>query len=339
MPQLVYSEEQLLSEHDYARPHVVGSQLLQGGFDANGSYLPPRSRVRPLALAAWLEALRARGWDALAVDRVLVGAKPYPNQAQLALLLREGIEQPFWERLTITAQLEARGRYLAELQVPDFQKIVCEDIGQMGIGHLNKGILRAHGLDEGGEPEKGIGAHDVMWLAVRDLAFGPRDYPAPATPGILGVPQWAERGAWELPEVYERLILFMMNLLLVELRAGDEFELYQRILRDPGLFALRRRQADEAAELIGRIRKDEVLHVQSLRTCLGELRSVTFHCVDGGTERGTAIVDRLWSSVVHFLGVEQLKAEREQLREALTQQILAYPEGARILQAFEALRA
>ena len=48
----------------------------------------------------------------------------------------------------------------------------------MAIGHLDRGLLLAHGLDEGGESADGpdgeaIGGHDVMWFVARDLAFGP----------------------------------------------------------------------------------------------------------------------------------------------------------------------
>ena len=37
----VFTEEQILSEHDYARPHVEAGYRLHGGFDANDSYISP----------------------------------------------------------------------------------------------------------------------------------------------------------------------------------------------------------------------------------------------------------------------------------------------------------
>ena len=55
---------------------------------------------------------------------------------------------------------------LAEMKFPDLRNIVVEDISSMAIGHLNGGLLVAHGIDEGGEPDKGIGGHDVMWFVV-----------------------------------------------------------------------------------------------------------------------------------------------------------------------------
>ena len=47
-------------------------------------------------------------------------------------------------------------------------------------GHLNLGLLYAHGMDEGGDPEhpEAGGAHDAMWFAARDLVFG-KDGPDP----------------------------------------------------------------------------------------------------------------------------------------------------------------
>ena len=52
----VYTEAELMAECDYATPQVVGEHRLHGGFDADGRYLPPRSRFRPEAIAAWTRA-------------------------------------------------------------------------------------------------------------------------------------------------------------------------------------------------------------------------------------------------------------------------------------------
>ena len=60
MTKLVYSNEELMRSHDYARPHVAAGRRLHGGFDASGTYVPPRLAVREPAIAAWTEALRAR---------------------------------------------------------------------------------------------------------------------------------------------------------------------------------------------------------------------------------------------------------------------------------------
>ena len=61
MAQLVYEYDELLTDHDYTEPHVVAGRRLHGGFLADGTYQPPRTLVRELALDAWEEALRERG--------------------------------------------------------------------------------------------------------------------------------------------------------------------------------------------------------------------------------------------------------------------------------------
>ncbi len=172
MTQLVFSEKELLAEHDYARPQLVAGRRIHGGFAADGSYLPPRSLHRPRAIASWAEALRARGGEPLPADSSLLAGLRFPTSQQQKLLLREGLGQTFWNSLTITGKIEARGRVLADMTFPDFREVVREDVSQLAIGHLNKGLLCAHGIDEGGEPDRGIGGHDVMWFALRDLAFG-----------------------------------------------------------------------------------------------------------------------------------------------------------------------
>jgi hypothetical protein len=338
MVRLVYSEQEIMSDHDYARPHQAMGHRLHGGFDAGGRYIPPRTLVRVPAVEAWTEALRARGGDILAVDPSLESPERWPNEAQMKLLLREGVDQVLWDSFTTTGLLEARGRFIVDAAFPNLQDIVVEDISQMAIGHLSRGMLKAHGLDEGGDPVRGIGAHDVMWFVVRDLAFGPRDYPVPTPPEFLGRPEGRARLAPEIPAACEQTILFMMNLLLIEYGAESLFSFDQRLLLDPTLFAERREQADEAAEMIERIRADERVHVTSLRCDLGELRSVTFKKVDGGTIPGAEIVDRLWDVVVRFVRDEQPKLRREVQRPLIERTIREHPKGGeRVLAAFRAL--
>ena len=338
MAKLVYTEQEIMSDHDYARRHEAMGHRLHGGFDASGHYIPPRTFVRVPAVQAWTDALRARGGDVLAVDPALMSPDRYPNEAQMKLLLREGVDRVLWDSFTTTGLLEARGRFIADAVFPDLQKIIVEDISAMAIGHLSKGMLKAHGLDEGGEPARGIGAHDVMWFVVRDLAFGKRTYPMPTPPEFLGRPESAARLAPELPQPFEQLVLLMMNLLLIEYGAESLFSFDQRLLLDPALFRERRAQADEAAAMIERIRADEAVHVTSLRVDLGELRSVTFKKLDGGTIAGAEIVDRLWDVVVRFVRDEQPKLRREQQTPWIERTILGDPKGGeRVLAAFRAL--
>ena len=102
MSQLVYTQEELCRSHDYAEPHIIGSQRLHGGFDVDGTYVPPRALVREPAIEVWIDALRARGGDLLDADASLLGGVRYPNRAQQKCLLLEGLGQTFWNNLTIT---------------------------------------------------------------------------------------------------------------------------------------------------------------------------------------------------------------------------------------------
>ncbi len=337
MTQLAFGEEELMREHDYAAPYIVNGQRIHGGFDADGNYVSPRTAIRGRAVESWIEALRQRGGDLLAADESLLDGVRYPNEAQQKLLLQEGLGQSFWNSLTITGIIEGRGRMLAEAQFPDLQQIVREDISEMAIGHLNKGMLKAHGLDEGGRPDKGIGGHDVMWFVLRDLAFGDTDWPTPETPERIGRPEQGARLAPEIPAGYEQVLTFLCNLLMIEIRAETMFRSTQQLLRDPELFRGRREQALEAAEIVAKIRQDEAIHVDSLRAYLGELRSLTIKTVDGETIPGAEIVDRLWNTIVHWSTVEMPKLQREQQRKLMEQRILGHPDGERLLERFNEL--
>ncbi len=337
MSQLSYTEAELFSDHPYTRAHEIQGHRLHGGFDARGRYVPPRSKGRNEALEAWIQALRQRGGDLFDANASLLTGPRMPNVAQQCLLLREGIGDPFWNSLTITGKIEGRGRVLAEMQFPDLQKIVADDISAMAIGHLNKGLLKAHGLDEGGEPERGIGGHDVMWFVARDLVFGKNAYADVQPPDSISRPEAGKRWMPEIAPEYEALLSFLMNLLMIEFRAEIGFANTQEIMRTPDLFVSCRREAEEAAEIIERIRIDEEIHVRSLQLYLGELRGVDVQTVDGGTVSGAALIDRFWSGLVRWATIEQPRIAAETQYQALRPVILAHPEGERILAEFDGL--
>jgi hypothetical protein len=89
--------------------------------------------------------------------------------------------------------------------------------------------------------------------------------------------------------------------------------------------------------MVGKIRQDEKIHVESLLLYLGELRSATFKSVDGGTVPGREIVDRIWSVIVHWATQEQPKLAVEQQRPILEKRIAAHPDAARVRAEFDAL--
>jgi len=337
MTGLRFPREELLRDVPGLAPHVVAGHRLHGGFDADGRYVPPRSLVRGPAVAAWTAALRERGGDLLPADASLLAGVRMPNEAQGRLLLLEGLGQAFWNQLTVTGRIEARGRVLRDLALPPLADAVHEDASEWAIGHLDRGLLEAHGLDEGGEPERGIGGHDVMWFALRDLAFGPVGYPDAEVPERIGREDDAEPVVPRIPHAIERTLSFLMNLLVIEFRAELAFVYTERLLRDPALFPARRAQALEAAEVVGRIRRDEEIHVASLRLYLGELRHATFRGRDGGRVPGAEVIDPLWERLAHWATVEQPRLAAEQQRELYRARIAAHPEGARIWAEFQRL--
>jgi len=337
MSKLVYAEEELYLEHEFAELHERAGVRMHGGFDQRGRYVPPRSKGRSEAIAAWTAGLRERGGDLFDADASLLTGPRMPNVAQQSLLLNSGIGKPFWNGLTITGKIEGRGRILADMAFPDLQQIIVEDISGMALGHLNKGLLVMHGIDEGGEPEKGIGGHDVMWFVARDLACGVDAYPDVEPPDSIARPEAGQRLMPELAPEFEGMLSFLMNLLLIEFRAEIGFASTQEVLRTPTLFSDRRGDAEEAAEIVGRIREDEEIHVESLRLYLGELRELTLKTVDGGTIRGSELIDRFWDGLVQWATVEQPAIAAENQYATLRPIILEHAEGERILAEFDSL--
>ena len=133
--QLAFSRDELLSEHDYHRPHLIRDRAFHGGFDANDGYVSPRSKLRTNAIRNWGRALRARGGELHPIDFELNHVKPYPNAAQSRHLFAAGNNDLLWNFLTGFGRAEARGRDLiAALEVPDFDAILTEDCRDWALG-------------------------------------------------------------------------------------------------------------------------------------------------------------------------------------------------------------
>lgn len=309
---------------------------MHGGIMADGTYQPPRALVREEAFGAWERALRARGGEVLDADSSLLAGVRLPTVEQSRVLLREGLGETFWNSLTIIGKIEAKGRLLAEMTFPDLQPYIVDDISQMAIGHLPKGLLWAHGIDEGGLPDEGIGGHDVMWFVARDLAFGAGSFPDVDPPEQIARPEAGRRFLPEVEPVVEGLLSLLANLLIIEFRAEIGFAETQAILRTGDLFAGRREQAELAAELIGRIRADEEIHVRSLRLYLGELAHVRFRTLDGLSVPGRELIGRFWNGLVHWATVDQPRLSAEQQRTLIHERIARHPDAARVQAAFDA---
>jgi hypothetical protein len=336
MAQVQFSAAELLAEHDYARPQIEAGYRLHGGFDAAGGYISPRTLHRWPAVRAWQAALKERGWPLIDATTRLLQRGSYPSFEQQKKLLDWGCGQTLWNSLTVTGVVEARGKTLVDYPVPNFQAIIEEDIAGTATGHLGKGLLDAHGLDEGGDERLGQGGHDTMWFAVRDVLFGRDAYPMPEVPASLSRPDQA-RLMPLLPAEHEQLILLLMNVLMIEIRAEAFFSFCVRVMREPTLFRDRREEAEHAAVLVERIRQDEAIHVAYLQTAVSEMRGFTFKGWGGKRALGQAFIDPIWEGMVHWHSVTTVDHSREQTRAAIAAMLAAMPEGARRVAEFSAL--
>jgi hypothetical protein len=244
--------------------------------------------------------------------------------------------ETLWNALTITGVIEARGRALCDNAAPDFQTIVEEDLTGTCTGHLNKGLLYAHGLDEGGNPEGGEGGHDAMWFAVRDALFGKDAYPIPEVPASISRPEIG-RLMPMIDKVYEDWTLLLMNVLMIEVRAEAFFSFCIDVMRSPDMFRDRRPAAMHAAELVDRIRTDEAIHVAYLQTFVSEMRSFTIKCLDGSRIKGAQIIDPIWEGMIRWHSVTQADFSRDQSRDAIIERLKARPDGAALIAKFDAL--
>jgi hypothetical protein len=336
MAKRIYSREELIADHDYAKPQVEAGYRLHGGFDSKGAYISPRTLNRWPAVHAWQQALKDRGHDVIDASVHLLKRGPYPTAEQQKFLLNAGDGESLWNGLTITGIVEARGAMLATVSAPNFQNIVVEDLSETCLGHLNKGLLEAHGWDEGGTKSKGIGGHDDMWFAVRDALFGKNAYPIPPVPDSLARPETGRRMP-QIPKEYEDWILLLMNVLMIEVRAENFFSFCIEVMRDPANFRDRRAAADHAAELVSRIRTDEAIHVGYLQTIVSELRSFTIKTVDGKQVPGRTIIDPVWEQMIEWHAVTNADFTRVQSRDNVVERLRKHPHGEALVAQFDAL--
>ncbi len=336
MNKLVFTKEEIESEHEYATPHIECGLKLHGGFDQEGHYQSPRTRYRWDAINAWHQQLKDRGVEVVEATTELLTEPNFPNVPQQILLLKHGIDQPFCDSLTITGLIEARGKALAELIAPDFQDVVVEDLSSTALGHMNKGLLASHGWDEGGVPDSGIGGHDTMWFAARDLVFGKNRYPIPEAPASIGREK-PEREMLSLPAEHEMLIAFLMNLLMIEVRAERAFDFYERVIASGETFVDKPRESAHAVQLIHRIREDESVHVAWLRAAISEFRSFTIKTVKGDRVPGAQILDPVWEKMVHWHAVEMHETQRPASMAAMKELIMSLADGADVYREFESL--
>jgi hypothetical protein len=204
------------------------------------------------------------------------------------------------------------------------------------VGHLNKGLLRAHGLDEGGDASRGEGGHDAMWFAVRDMLFGKHAYPHAEVPASLSKPDTG-RLMPQIPPEHERWILLLMNVLMIEVRAENFFNFCTTVMRDPRNFRDRRDVALHAADLVNRIRQDEAPHVGYLTVVVSELRSFTFKTMDGKQVSGASFIDPVWRGMVQWHSVTNVEWDREQTRQEFATMFDKHGDGDALMRRFDNL--
>lgn len=336
MARVIYTRDELMAEHVYAKPQIEAGYRLHGGFDAKGTYISPRTLMRWPAVEAWQAQLTSRGFPLIDATTRLLKRDSYPGIRQQEFLLNHGMGETLWNSLTITGVIEAKGRALCEATAPEFQAIIEEDVSGACVGHLNKGLLFAHGLDEGGDKEHGQGGHDDMWFAVRDALFGKDAFPLPEVPESISRPEIG-RLMPQIDKVYEDWILLLMNVLMIEVRAEAFFSFCTNLMRSPEVFRDRRPAAMHAAELVERIRTDEAIHVAYLQAFVSEMRSFTIKGLNGERIKGSAMIDPIWEGMIHWHSVTQADFGREQGRQAIEARINKRPDGRSLLAQFDAL--
>lgn len=334
--QTIYAREELLADSDFARPQIEAGYRLHGGFDAAGRYVSPRVKHRWDAVKNWARQLEGRGLPLIDATTRLLKRGNYPSVAQQRFLLAKGFGQSLWNGLTITGVIEARGRVLCDVTAPDFQSAILDDLSGTCTGHLNKGLLYAHGLDEGGDKPNGVGGHDDMWFAVRDALFGKNAYPDPVIPESLARPELVRR----MPQIAKEIedwILLLMNVLMIEVRAESFFSFCIDVMTAPDTFGDRKQAAHHAAEIVDRIRTDEAIHVAYLQCFISELRSFRFRTADGSVD-GASLIDPAWRDMIEWHAVTNADFSREQARKTIRDNLIAWrSDGLAIFDQFENL--
>ena len=333
---LVYSPEELLSDPAVGEPLIAGGMRCHGGFDQDGRYHSPRTRVRSPAIEAWQRALRAQGADLLSIDRALIPPQ-YPNVEQSKLLLREGIREPMVRALTMISIVEGFGAVIRDLRVPPLAELFQEPIAGTALAHLDQGLFEAHARDEAGWGEHG--GHKQMWEAARDLALEnpsvPGDVLMRMTMGGGGGGRRREPLFPQLDELLSRMLAMMANVLVIECFAESTFAWGEAVLSDPEVSA----KPQEASAMVRYIRADETPHVEYLRTALSEVRARTLKTSDGGVISGRTVVDGILHDLLSRLSRERPQQQRDQLSESLAAALKTSGNPSRVREEFESLRS
>jgi hypothetical protein len=303
--QLEFTEDELLADHDFAEPLIANGVRCHGGFDADGTYVSPRTLHRGPAIEAWEASRRARaGTEPLTLPLDTWPAS-FPSIEQTKFLIRNGVPGPTISALTRIGTVEGFGSMLRHVPLPDFQGLFDDDITGTATDHIRKGLFEAHARDEAGWQDEA--GHNLMWFAARDIAF---DHPFTQDEteimlqrlGIVGpgaAVDWQAIRAEaianrSLPDDidfdFESMLNRMISLLFIEIQAFHGFAWAEGVLSDTELCA----GEGEAARIISYVRADESPHVAYLTLALSEMRDWTWKGDGGRTYDGADMIGRLW---------------------------------------------
>jgi hypothetical protein len=303
MAQLEFTEAELLADVEVVEPLCAGKVRCHGGFDADGRYVPPRTRFRVPAVAAWGRQNSERFSTELLDVPLERWERSFPNVEQTRYLVRSGVHEPLVATLTRIGTVEGYGANIRLLKPKDLQRYFVEEVQGTAIDHLGRGLFEAHGRDEAGCD--GVAGHRDMWFAARDLAFGApdEDFDIEAMLTRMGFGAGGASNERLLPDdisvELEAMVTLMVRVLFIEISAFHTFAWAEAWLSDGELVA----GDGEPARLVSYIRSDETPHVDYLRTALSEMRDRTWIGDGGRRHSGRDMIDRIWQPLLqHSLG-------------------------------------
>jgi len=348
---LDYSTDEILSEADYAKRIERGATLFHGGIDEEGSYVPPRSRFRPEAIAAWSAHLKSRGHPTEVITREQCARDFFPNADQSKLLLRHGARGAMTRIITLIGITEGFGNDGIKLMPNlDLHEHFTEPIEHTCLEHLHRGLFEAHGNDEAGRGNEA--GHDKMWYEIRDAALEsptitpdmyenlpiapPPGYNGPAKPSpeAISVSQLATQMFPSLDPSLELLLRAMAQILVIELVAFDTFAWARTVLSDAECSA----DPEFVPWLVTCIQQDESIHVAYLQCALAEARCRTLLGRGGEELPGAEVIDAFCTATRDALiGGERWERMMRYRYRQICAELETRPDGARLLDQFGAL--
>jgi hypothetical protein len=117
----------------------------------------------------------------------------------------------------------------------------------------------------------------------------------------------------ELGTPVERLVRFMVNVLIIEVFARSTFAWAEAVLSDPSVSDAPK----EAADLVRHIRSDEAPHVEYLRTALSEIAARTLFTSEGKDVAGKQVVDALMNRALKVMTHQRQNERVAQLHDVI----------------------